>query len=501
VIVGALVIVALAAALRLEGLARDGLSFDETASREYAWWPLSHPRHWNNGMALYHSILHVWVRVAGDSEAALRVPSALFGIAGVTLLMLLVARIHGWKVALPAGLLMAVAWRHVFYSQEMRSYALFISLVVASTLLLVRFLERPGAGRLVAYGVALAALSYSHYQWVFVIVFHNLVVVFSRRRVGWGWAMLHGAIAIAYVPQILLGLVPHLHSSLSHMPRSPTGPEAIWAVQDFFALPPQRSFTEVGPLMPTLNIASLYGLPVVALAGLAVCGLPVLLRFLPWLRRVLPSLVGRTPLGGSGRPGPGWLPLVWFGAMFVLPFLIGQMGKPTFRSRYMAGVLPVYCWFIGLGITALPRVWLRVPGLVICVLLATPALTMMKQMSSREDWRGSAQEIARNERPGDEIVLCDGLVWRPFNYYYDGSLPQTRIGRDLKTDTAIRRALAWEDPPQRVWLVVSHDPDGAIIDHFERRSDYALVRDCSDTFMYVHVLLFERIEPGETLRH
>jgi len=487
---GALAIVALAAVLRLEGLARDSLSYDEVFSRDYAWGPLSHPRHWNNGMALFHTVLHVWVRLVGDSDAVLRVPSALFGIAGAVLLIWFVQRISGWRTALAAGLMLALAWRHVFYSQEVRSYALFISLVILTTLLLVRLLERPSPRRLIAYGVALVALSYSHYQWVFVLVFHNLTVLLSRRRVGWGWAVLHAAVAVAYVPQIVLGVLPQRDWDPFYVVRYPTVSGALWALQDMFSRPLQH--TVLGPLPGawTINKLGTYLLPLAAFAGIVVCALPVARRLLSLARKPLEQ----PELAADARWTPRWLPLVWFGAVFVLPFLVGQLGTPVFRPRYMAGVLPVTCWFIGVAITALPRLWLRVPALVVCVLLAMPALETMKQKPMRENWRGCAAEIARNERPGDTIVLCDRSIEVPFDHYYHGPLPTVLIDRTLMTDEEIEQALGWAKPPARLWLVVSHDPNRPIIDYMTRRPDYALVRDYGDTFLSIRLLLFERIE-------
>ena len=353
----ALVIVALAAVLRLEGLGRDGLWFDETVSLGYARQPLSYPGHWNNGMALFHTVLHGWIRIAGESEAALRFPSAVFGIAAVALLIALVRRVNGWTAALAAGLIFALAWRHVYYSQEARGYSLFIMLAILTTLLLVRLLERPGTGRLVAYGIALVALAYSHYQWVFVVVFHNLVVLISRRRVGWGWLWLHCAVAAAYVPQIVLGLLPHTGWSPHYIGRYPRLGEALWCVQDAFGLPLQRAI--VGPLPggSGLNVLAVYLLPLVVIAGVAACLVPLAVRLVPALKR---------------------------------------------------------------------------------------------------------------------------------------GLPITGINFRATTDEEISKALAWDEPPERVWLVVSHNPTPVIIDYFKRRPDYRLVRDYDTQFLEIDLFLFEQ---------
>lgn len=491
----ALVVVALAAVLRLEGLGRDGLWFDETVSLGYAQQPLSHPGHWNNGMALFHTILHGWMRLAGESEAALRFPSAVFGIAAVALLIALVRRVNGWTAALAAGLMLALAWRHVYYSQEARTYSLFIMLAILTTLLLVRLLERPHAGRLVAYGVALAALTYSHYQWVFVVVFHNLVVLASRRRVGWGWLWLHVAVVAAYVPQIVLGLLPHTGWSPHYIGRYPGLGEALWCVQDAFGLPLQRAIVGPLPSGQGLNLLAVYLLPLVVIAGVAACLVPLAVRLVPALKQRLPNLTRfSAPRAAQSRLNLTWLPLLWFAATFVLPFLIAQTGAPVFRWRYMAGSLPVYCWFIGLAVAALPAWWLRVPAMVICIALTMPAVETMKNVPMREDWRGCAAEIAQQQRPGDRIVVSHFRMEVAFRRYYRAGLPITGVNFRATTDEEIAEALAWDEPPKRVWLVVSHNPTPVIIDYFKRRPGYKLVRDYRPQFLEIALFLFEHVE-------
>lgn len=496
-------IVILAALLRLEGLGRDSLQYDETRSLQYAQWPISHPRHWNNGMALYHATLHGWIRLAGESEAALRFPSALFGVAAVACLIALVRRINGRTAALVAGLMLTLAWRHVYYSQEARAYSLFIMLAVLATLLLVRLLERPGTGRLIAYGAVLVALAYSHYQWIFVVAFHNLAVLFSRRRVGWGWLVLHITVVVAYVPQILLGVLPSTGWSPVYVARRPGLYTALGVLRDFFSVQLDRPVAGALPRTLEVNVLAFYLMPIIALAGIASCAQPFMLRLAPRLRKILPTLtryVAPTSLANIA-PCLTWLPLVWFGAVFVLPFVIAQTGQPVFRWRYMAGTLPPYCWFIGLGIAALPRTWFRLPLIALCILLAAPALETMKVIPSREDWRGCTEAISAEEEPGDHIVFSPGWIDRAFDVYYRGSLPRSHVFYGRTTDDEIAEALAWTEPPGRVWLVVSHNPSPGIIDYFERRPDYRLVSHRDQDFRGVALLLFERIEqnaPGDT---
>ncbi|HEU5090577.1 MAG TPA: glycosyltransferase family 39 protein, partial [Roseiflexaceae bacterium] len=80
------------------------------------------------GYPLYHLLLRLWVQVAGDSEWALRFPSALSGALAVAVLMLVVrevGRLQGravrmWLVGVLAGLAPFALW----HAQDAKAYSL-----------------------------------------------------------------------------------------------------------------------------------------------------------------------------------------------------------------------------------------------------------------------------------------------------------------------------------------------------------------------------------------
>jgi mannosyltransferase len=135
----ALIVVA-GAALRLSQLGAHSLWFDEFASVELSSHPLS--LLWSDWMVreanppLYYSLLHLWMRAFGDSEAALRFPSAVLGSAVPVLLYALGRRVASTRAGLIAAALGALSAPQLEYSLEVRSYMLSVvtTLVVALTL-------------------------------------------------------------------------------------------------------------------------------------------------------------------------------------------------------------------------------------------------------------------------------------------------------------------------------------------------------------------------------
>lgn len=71
---------------------------------------------------LYYVLLHYWVRVAGNGEAAVRLPSVAASVAGTGLLYLLARLLAGRHVALLAAALLAFSPLDVWYAQEARMH-------------------------------------------------------------------------------------------------------------------------------------------------------------------------------------------------------------------------------------------------------------------------------------------------------------------------------------------------------------------------------------------
>ncbi|HXF60616.1 MAG TPA: glycosyltransferase family 39 protein [Caldilineaceae bacterium] len=116
--------------LRLAALADKSLWMDEAFSVRAAQYPL--PALWellariDHHPPLYYALLHGWMALFGDGEAAARSFSALAATLAIPLFYGAARRLAGPKVALVAGLTLAVAPFHVRYAQEARMYALLL---------------------------------------------------------------------------------------------------------------------------------------------------------------------------------------------------------------------------------------------------------------------------------------------------------------------------------------------------------------------------------------
>jgi uncharacterized membrane protein len=117
---------------------------------------------------LYYLLMHYWVAV-GQSEAILRLPSALAGIIAIPLLYWVVRAWGGRWSATVAAWLLALAPLHVWYSQETRMYALVCTLGLLATLFYILAAHH---GRLLAWiGWVAAMLTglYADYSMILVL--------------------------------------------------------------------------------------------------------------------------------------------------------------------------------------------------------------------------------------------------------------------------------------------------------------------------------------------
>jgi mannosyltransferase len=74
---------------------------------------------------LYNALMYFWVQLFGDSEFALRFPSACFGALSISLVYLIGKKYVSKEVGVLSAFLLIGNPFYLYYSQEARSYTLF----------------------------------------------------------------------------------------------------------------------------------------------------------------------------------------------------------------------------------------------------------------------------------------------------------------------------------------------------------------------------------------
>jgi mannosyltransferase len=380
---------------------------------------------------LYYYCLHLWVRLWGNSEIALRSLSALAGTALVFATFLLGRELFPRRVAYVAALLAAISPFQVYYSQEARMYVLVALWSVLAVLFCVRWMRswketgsatrRRAMPSAVLYVCFTTAALYTHYFAFTVPLVTNLAYGLGMmacpslrrlRKIG-AWVGAQLVVAALYLPWLRLA----------------GGQLTTWpAVSEPFSL---RFLLE-----ELLRVFSL-GLSVERETTPVVLGFGLLL-LLGALPLVLWSRRGRRPgLLGRSEMSALLFTLLYLGLPVLAMYLLSQ-SRPAYDPKFLLLVTPAFSLLLARGIAgewlttnvegrarAVAR-WVMAGILLLFVLVASAASLRNyydDERYARDDYRGMAGYISAAGQEGDAIILNAPGQIEIFSYYYRGDLP------------------------------------------------------------------------------
>lgn len=168
-----LCVILVGAAVRFLGLSEQSFWIDEIFSAQFAIKPFMgeafleqlrgdvHP-------PLYSLFIGFWGGHFGTGEAALRFPSALFGVASVVFLYVLNKQNAGAFAACCAAVILAFSGFAIFKSQEVRSYSLLLMMATIATSVWLQLVKGIAIGKalsskLIIFGVVSCLTALTHY--------------------------------------------------------------------------------------------------------------------------------------------------------------------------------------------------------------------------------------------------------------------------------------------------------------------------------------------------
>lgn len=172
-----------AAVVRFKSLDAKPFWFDECYSAELAridWRNFAHLLWWREAnMSLYYVLLRAWTHF-GQSPFFIRSLSAAIAVATVPAMYWLALELYDRRVGLIAASLLTFNAYHLRYSQEARSYALFVLLAVLSSGFLVMWLKQPSRRLLLAYETASVLAVYAHFYALFLVLAQWMMLRWGR---------------------------------------------------------------------------------------------------------------------------------------------------------------------------------------------------------------------------------------------------------------------------------------------------------------------------------
>jgi 4-amino-4-deoxy-L-arabinose transferase-like glycosyltransferase len=445
-------ILLLGAILRLEGLGRESFWHDESWTwalvRGDAGRLIHHLRDHDAHPPVYY-LLVCAAKTLGTSEAAIRLLSALAGIAAIPLLFRLASRLYGDAAGALAALLLALNPAHVSFSQEARSYSLLFLMALASLNLLFDLRAAPGRAKWAAFATLSAAIMGTHYMGAFFLLSEALAALLLRRARSGFLKEFFLASAGAFVL-----FLPWLPAFVTHT-RSIAG--GFWIPPVSFQRIGMALFELVGHIHYTDTRSKI-----------VTCAPFYALALIPLLRAprredaaLLAALFG--PIAGE--------------------ILVSLLGHPIFYTRTFLYVLPPLFALAAAGLFRLPPRWhaagcAALPGLML------PCLFFAHEVPEKENWRDAVAILERGVGPDDRVVVAPGYAGVNVEYYASrGASPWLDRMRLVGTGTLDRPGLPREqvlrevaESASGVWLVLRYGQDegwfAALEGAFERRSSW-----------------------------
>jgi len=415
------------AVLRLIALGQKSFWLDEIASVAISRrpWPVLGHFLWHDeaNMALYYVLLKPWLHL-GYAEATVRLLSVMAGVVSIPLIYALGARLFGRGTGLLSAALLSLSACAIAVSQEARAYSFLVLLVLLSTYLFVRLVEKPSGSWALAYAVVAGITCYFHYFGVLVPAAH--------------------AVSVAALPSPRR---PYRLLLLAWIIIAAMAAPILWLIH-------AQDIGHLSWLQPP-SWLELYHLGVFLAAdgGKAVGG--VLLAVELMLAGFYLAVFRGAWRKGDDDPvrWPFALTLSTFATPIVITLLVSII-RPAFYHRFLIIVLPAWLMMISVAMTRIAhRAWRITAIVVVCGL--SLATTVLLSRRATEDWRGAVTFLVANSRPQDRVLYYQSVGEFAGESYRDWLQPVTMprpqaIGINA-ADTAWQSSL---DHAARVWLVL-----------------------------------------------
>jgi mannosyltransferase len=371
-------LIAFGAVLRFATLDTQSFYLDETVTawlmQKSFWGMLAALPGSESAPPLYYVLLWPWAKLWGTGEVGLRSFSAVVGTAAIPIAYAVAARLATKRVGLITAVLVTVNPLLVWYSQEARVYALFVTVAALSLLAFAVALREPGPRTVALWCLASAVAVLTHYFAIFLVAAEAVILYRASPSRGRVLLACGGLVAIgaALVPLAVAQRGGTEWITSNSLPNRIADTGAQYLIG-----PDAPAPALVGPLAALLVAAGLW---------------LVLYRTGPEERRAakLVAVVGAAGLAG--------------------PFLLALGGPDVFLQKSMIGSLVPFmvALAIGLGAARSGRTGLIVLGAICALGLGVVTAVDKTPTLQRDDWRGAAQLLGASDanrmllvNPGD----------------------------------------------------------------------------------------------------
>jgi mannosyltransferase len=393
-------ILIVAAVLRFHDLDRTSLWYDEAVSWSQSnggFLDLLSSVSADNYPPLHNVLLWISMPIIGDSETAIRLPSAVLGVAAVWLTYLVGRTLGGTSAGLSAAALLAISPFHIWYSTEARMYALLAASGLAFLFCVLKVIKKPTRSWLISLSICGALFLYSHIYALlgfvavgFTCALFTLLDLIKERRFRYSRplaACLALAVStLAFLPWLVI---------LANRARS-VAEAGFWIAYPDSQFLKNIAFTVSGSLV-------LFWL----LAGLAVFGL---------FRGLLGSPSSSSGVSRTGRRSL-LICLAYTVGPPILAYMYSIFVQPILFDRYLVAAWPGFFMLAAVGAQMLLPKLAPIALIGGALFLSFPELKFTLTQKIRPEWREVAREYEKSRATEDRLFLYKGFAAPALAYY------------------------------------------------------------------------------------
>lgn len=362
-----------------------------------------------NNPPLFEILLHYWVKLAGISPFAVRLPSLLFSCITVGFIYKFGAHFLNKRVGIYAGIIYIFSNYHVVLASEARVYALLGMLAIISMyvfMLLINKIESAENNRSLKTNIGVLLITntlliYAHYFGFFILATQFLFVFTNTwlRKKTWRSALIMGfAIALLYLPNIMVVLNRAIDSSTNGTwIKSPDGLDSLYNMI--------RQFTNA---------------PIIAFSVVAIC----LIALLIWFKN---RHKFQTKTGYK-------LVIFWFCFIFFTMFSI-SFYVPMFMDRYLMPAAIAFTLLVGIAVDYIvhhPTFKFIIPVGICILFIATfnPKSTIANKLNVE----ATIAKLKELKTANTIVYFCPNWFELNFAYYYNRSFFMDYNDTDIKAN-------------------------------------------------------------------
>ena len=386
--------------LRIYDLPSESVSFDEAVTLDL----IEHPNSDYGNPPVYYLFLDCWIKLFGDKEFVIRLPSAIFGALSILVLYYLTNLAFNKKIALLSAFIFSINPFHIHLSQQARMYSLFTLFSLLSLSYFFKVLKEERKMDWFFYFVFNLLNLYTYYFAIFVLFAEFLYFTLFNKD----FKQKSKKFLLTVLLTLLLFSPQFLKMYNGFLSKTS---EVNWGVN------PSEYFTSIFNSFLGWNTAFT-----------AI----VFLLFLFGLLRIEKSIDKKSN---------------FFGLFYVLlPLTVGFLisFRMAIMPRYFIFILPVYIIFISKGLTNIKYKFVRI--VMILGILSISGFKLAEDYSNPNNpqWREVVDYIEKNNTK------------EPFDYYYKGNLTRVSllVSENITKNEIFYNNLKAKLKADRIWLIL-----------------------------------------------